>query len=377
MIIKKLNTMFHKHSRVLFAVFTVIIIIAFMDFLTPQRGGCDSFGGGKSYVGVAFGKKVSIADLQEFGRTFSIFAEVFEGRQSEMEYEQLFYWYCMNVKAEKAGVFVSDGEVTDFIRAFPAFFTDGKFDVNKYRKMTENLQRRGIDEDDLVEAIRLRLALTKLNELLVGQIVVTPSEVETLYRTSNTKVQIAAAVYTTASVTVKPTKEQLEAFFQANLPRYRIQRRVAASVVEIPNGDFIAAAKKSATPEQLARFYDLNKSLFADKDGKVKAFAQVKGEVMKRFLEAETAELAKRRAYDFASSIYENMNVPAERREAAFSAAAFSAAFSAAATSGALKTTMTSSSTDAESLGLTRIVPVGLLLVLFTLTTEPTIRPRS
>ena len=322
MIIKKLNTMFHKHSRVLFAVFTVIIIIAFMDFLTPQRGGCDSFGGGNSHVGVAFGKKVSIADLQEFGRVFSIYFEVFEGRPVDWDYEQLFHGYCMSVKAEKLGVSVSDGEVTDFIRSLPVFLSDGKFDVDKYRKMTENLQRRGIDEDDLAEAVRLRLVFAKLNELLAGQVVVTPSEVETLYRTRNTKIQIAAAVYSAASVTAKPTKEQLEAFFHANLPRCRIKRRVAAAVVEIPNGDFIPAARKSATSERLQRFYDLNKSLFADKDGKIKPFAQVKGEVMKRFLEAETAELAKHRAYDFASAIYENMNVPAERREAAFAAAA-------------------------------------------------------
>ena len=42
MIIKKLNSMFHKHSRWLFGIFAVIIIIAFMDFLTPGAGGCNS-----------------------------------------------------------------------------------------------------------------------------------------------------------------------------------------------------------------------------------------------------------------------------------------------------------------------------------------------
>jgi hypothetical protein len=323
MIIKKLNTMFHKHSRILFGAFTIIIIIAFMDFLTPQRGGCDSFGGGsKSNVGMAFGKKVSVADLQDFSRAVSIYFDVFEGRQIDLDYEQLFYWYCMSVKAEKSGVVVSDGEVADFIRSLPVFFTGGKFDAKKYRKLADNLETRGISEDDLAEAVRLQLEFAKLRGLLAGQIVVTPSEVETLYRTFYTKMQIAAAAYTAASVTAKPTKEQLEAFFHANQARYRIERRVAAAVVEIPNGDFIPAARKNATPERLESFYNLNKSLFSDKDGKVKPFAQVKGEVMKRFLEEETAELAKQRAYDFASAIYENMNVPAERREAAFAAAA-------------------------------------------------------
>ena len=41
MIIKKLNTMFHKHSRWLFGGFTIVIIISFMGFLTPGQFGCD------------------------------------------------------------------------------------------------------------------------------------------------------------------------------------------------------------------------------------------------------------------------------------------------------------------------------------------------
>ncbi|MBQ6352334.1 MAG: SurA N-terminal domain-containing protein [Lentisphaeria bacterium] len=321
MIIKKLNTMFHKHSRVLFGAFTLIIIVAFMDFLTPGKMGCDGMGADGSVVGRAYGKKVSIDDLQELNRRFSLYLEVFEGQRVDLEAEQLFSLFCRCAKAERDGLLVSDLEVADFIRTYPAFFTDGKFDQKKYRQLVANLNRRGIGDDDLVEAVRLRLLLLKQSNLLASRVVVTPSEVETLYRTGNTKFQIAAAAYTADSVVAKPTKAQLEAFFKANQARYRIPRRLAALVVEIPHGDFIAAAQKGVTEARVERFYNNNKSLFADKNGKERPFAEVRREVRKRLLEVETAELAKRKAYDFASAIYENMNIPAERREAAFAAA--------------------------------------------------------
>ena len=71
MIIKKLNSLFHKHSRRLFGLFTVLIIFAFTDFLTPGRnGGCDNQGSGN--VGTAFGKKVSINDMIEFQRNVAL-----------------------------------------------------------------------------------------------------------------------------------------------------------------------------------------------------------------------------------------------------------------------------------------------------------------
>ena len=318
MIIKKLNTMFRKHSKVLFGAFTLIIIVAFMEFLTPGKMGCDGRSSDGAVVGRAYGKKVTISDLQELHRHVSLFREVFGGQMVELEPEQLFYLFCLDVKAKMDGLFVSDQEVADFIRSFPAFFTDGKFDQKKYQQLTANLERRGIDDDELVEAVRQQILLLKLQNLQADHVVVTPSEVETLYRIGNTKLTVAAAAYTADSVTAKPDKAQLEAFFKANLARYRIPRRIAAVVVEIPYGDFIAAAQKNITDAKLESFYNENKLRFAAKDGKVKPFAEVKREVRKRLLEAESAELAKQRAYDFASSIYENMNLPSERREAAF-----------------------------------------------------------
>lgn len=81
MIIKKLNTMFHKHSRWLFGGFTIVIIISFMGFLTPGQFGCDGFGSGSGMtVGTAFGEKVTLGDLEQIRRENDVLARAEIGR---------------------------------------------------------------------------------------------------------------------------------------------------------------------------------------------------------------------------------------------------------------------------------------------------------
>ncbi len=73
----------------------------------------------------------------------------------------------------------------------------------------------------------------------------------------------------------------------------------------------------------MKKFFRDNPGLFAGKDGKTPKFDAVRGEVRKRFVSLESLELAKRKAYDFASSIYEEMNeIPAEKRGEFFASAA-------------------------------------------------------
>ena len=91
MIIKKLNTVFHKHSRVLFGAFTLIIIVSFLGFLTPGQFGCGDMQLGTPAAGEAYGQKVSIDDLRETQRRLSIFSEAFMGQRAEADLEQVFF----------------------------------------------------------------------------------------------------------------------------------------------------------------------------------------------------------------------------------------------------------------------------------------------
>ena len=73
MIIKKLNSVFHRHSRWLFGLITIVIIVSFIGFMVP--GSFFGFGpetGSGAGVGTAFGKKVTYEDLKEVHRNLEI-----------------------------------------------------------------------------------------------------------------------------------------------------------------------------------------------------------------------------------------------------------------------------------------------------------------
>ena len=323
MIIKKLNTVFHKHSKVLFGAFTLIIIVSFLGFLTPGQFGCGDMSLGAPAVGEAYGKKVTIDDLRETQRQFSIFSEAFTGQRFDVDFERVFFFHCARIKAEQLGIRVSAKEIGEAIRTVPMLMTEGKFDNAKYKTMIANLGRFGISEDELIEAIRTRLVIGKLQSRLAGSVIVTDSEIEEVFRSGFTKYQVAAAGFTADSVKTVPTEAQLKEFFEAHRAAYKIEGKFSAVVASVSANKFAAAAKKDATEERLKKFFSANIRLFVGKDGKVPEFGAVKPEVLKRFVAAESLESAKRKAYDFASSIYEKMNeIPAEKRKEFFATSA-------------------------------------------------------
>ena len=114
MVIRKLNSFFHKHSRILFGAFTVLIIIAFTDFLTPGRiGGCSA--DGAQTAGTAFGKKVSYNELSKFSRNISV-AQLLAGRRVNLpDVEYLFSYYCVFMHAEQLGLGAGADEIAKVI----------------------------------------------------------------------------------------------------------------------------------------------------------------------------------------------------------------------------------------------------------------------
>ncbi|UKI33026.1 MAG: hypothetical protein L6W00_05835 [Lentisphaeria bacterium] len=80
MIIKKFNTMFHKHSRWLFGAFTIVIIVSFMGFLTPGQFGLDMFSDpANTRVGTAFGEPVTYGELITEAERLQLFNQIFYG----------------------------------------------------------------------------------------------------------------------------------------------------------------------------------------------------------------------------------------------------------------------------------------------------------
>ena len=266
MIIKNLNTVFHKHSKILFGVLTLIIIVSFIGFLTPGQFGCNNSAGGSQAIGEVYGKKVSRDDLQEFANRYGIFS-----RNDGDNPERLFYQYCLSVRADQLGIHVSDEEVARFMNDYfstgrkkwqqkladpnfralleqnrnnPVFvniilakaeqdaFAGSEYDPESYKVFADEMKKRGISEDDIAEAARLQVKLSKLREYVIAQVVVTPAEADDLYRYQNTKLHFLVAA-ASADKLPAPKKEALTEFFNKNKGNYRCVR-----VVEFPDGKY-------------------------------------------------------------------------------------------------------------------------------------------
>ena len=328
MIIKKLNTMFYKHGRVLFAVFTFVIIITFLDFLTPGRGGCGEGGAwGTPGVGTAFGKKVTIDDLRDLSQQQQVINMIFYGGSGrDVRPEELFQEYCLLEKAAQLGVTASSKEVAQWLAALPLFQQDGKFSETKYREAMASFKKQGISEALLNQSVRTIVILSKLQQEVTSGVIVTDSEITETYRQMGTKYLVGVKQFAAKDYAAKVPAQDAEAlrrFFDENRALYTVEGKFTALAAEIPSAAFAEAARKLATPEALKAYFEANASRFADKDGKVPEYPAVAAKVAAAFISERSMELALNRAYDFSSRVYDEIaNAAADKRGGIFRAAA-------------------------------------------------------
>lgn len=311
MIIKKLNNVFHRHSRWLFGAFTIVIIVSFLGFLTPGTFGFGSYGGPESIkMGTAYGESVTYGQLRDISRNVSIFSELFYGApiSRDLPPENLFFYACVLEKAKKLGLTVSDKEVADLISKTPAFNVNGKFDKAAYTKAAGNLRANGITEKDLFDAFRQQILLEKLQRELTSGITVTDNEAEEMYRKLNTRYTVRNILFPAEkSDKIAVTDAELQQFFTENKSNYTIPGSVSALVVEIPYAAFANQAKKAATADAAQKLFDNNPKAFATDKIKDPKFNDVKAVVTKKLIENKTREYAVRAAYDFANSAFEKL----------------------------------------------------------------------
>ncbi len=307
MIIKKLNAVFHKHSRILFGAFTLLIIVAFTDFLTPgNRGGCSS--AAESTAGSAFGEKVTYKELGEFGRNISI-AFMLSGRQIEMpNYEQLFNYYCLIKRAEKLGLSAGNDEIAAIITANPAFQKDGKFDAAAYDKF---LKANKLTDGDVASALRLRLMEEKLMQLIARDNTVTDGEAEAFYQINNGVYTLKICQFDGKKFNVsKPTDAQITEYYNANKKQYTAPGTFEAVSVEIPYKSFETAAAKAVTGADVKAAAASGN--FNGADGKPLKSDEIK----KQLITVKCAELANKFADNLIRSLYKALEknpTPAEQ----------------------------------------------------------------
>ena len=315
MAISRLNVIFTKHHRIIFGVFAVLIIIAFV--LADWIGGGGSFFGnsyGNDQAAEIFGKKVTRADLNDQMHVTSL-RMLMEGRQvrsqEAVEYEAL-QDIAMKIMAERWKLTVSDEEVAKAIFAMPMFMDQaGKFDKASYdRVMTNFVKAQGFTENDFNEFLRLQLLTQKMALLQSEWVIVTDAERKSFEDMRNQQFKVLIATVKTADFVnqVKVEDKALNEYFQANRDKYLIPAKINALVVKFAPKRHLAGVK--LTEEELKNYYEQNKDSFKvvkDKKESIPAFAQIREKVRAQAAAAKALEMAREEARKFAGDVYDNI----------------------------------------------------------------------
>ncbi|MBE6390383.1 MAG: hypothetical protein E7043_09500 [Lentisphaerae bacterium] len=297
MVIKKLNSLFHKHSRVLFGAFTVLIILAFTDFLTPGNiGGCDD--PASTRVGTAFGEKVTAGELTDVYHDYSVFCAVMGMEMPNIDARQLFYQLCLIKRAEQLGLQVSDNEIADAISQSPRF--GGKFTKEAFDKF---LKDNRLSADRVATAMRAILVGSKLEKSFYDSVVVTDDEIKSFYEMAEAGFELDVCRFNAASYPVQEADAKtLREFFEKNKGNYRSEGVWETVTAVIPYAKYNAQAGEKVT----AKVLEEAKKVYTN---------MAEAELRKSLELVEAQKLAALEAGQLARSLYEKIDLSAPADE--------------------------------------------------------------
>lgn len=318
MLIRKINSGLMKHSRWLFGIFTVVIIISFVGFLTPTSSVFGIFNpNGIGTVGTVYGEDVDIDTIQDHARKLNTMLRLVNPYMTQqIPIEVVFNNYAMTKYAEKHGIIATDSDVAEAIRRMPVFQKDGKFDRETYENILSALYKReGISGADVSDALRLFILGNKVRENTFANLVTSDNEVRAFYDLNNQKFDYRKVNFKAEDFKkqVQTKGSDLKKFLEDNANRYIMPAKFNALVVEFPYAGFEAEAGKTLTPEKVKEYYESHPDEFLkaasakDKAPEVMPFEQVKAKAEKLALSAAARNMAAQEAQKFAKDIYEQV----------------------------------------------------------------------
>ena len=320
MVIRKMNTVLVKHNKILFGIFSVIIIISFVWFFTPGLDGSMLFGGAGSspnaVIGTVFGKKITNKQYQQAYRDRILLLEAMTGRDGSQFHnylvQTLFQEIARETAAEVMGITASDEEVANFIRNACAIFR-GKngFDPELYRKFAKTIQEReGRSITDFENLVRRMLAADKLSSELTSGVYLTPDEKDRMAVLLKEKFNAYLIEFPFSNYkNIKRGSAEAKAkglgdadmlnYYNANKKKFMTEPQMKAAVVCFP----YKPAKYTPSEKEIQAYYKAHENQFK-KNGKTEALAQVRGRIVAAIRQEKGRQQAQQAAKKFRDDLY-------------------------------------------------------------------------
>ncbi len=334
MVIRRMNTVLVKHNKILFGIFSVIIIISFVWFFTPGLDGSLLFGGAgaspNATVATAFGKKITNKQYQQAYRDRVLVLEAMTGRDPSQFHNYIEQTLILEIARETAadvlGISATDEEVGNFIRNACAVFRgkDG-FDPELYKKFAQNIQEReGRSIAEFENLVRRMLSADKVASELTKGICLTPDEKERMAVLLKEKFNARLIEFPFANYkNIKRGSAEAKAkglsdtdmlnYYKAHGKQFMTAPLMKALVVRFP----YTPANYAPTAKEIEAYYKAHENDFR-KNGKVQPLAQVRNQVAEAIRQEKGRLKAQQDAKNFRDALYsasESVENPAAQIE--------------------------------------------------------------
>jgi peptidyl-prolyl cis-trans isomerase D len=255
-----------KSVRIILGALLLLVGLSMLTYLVPSY----NTGSGASDVVVAqIGKdEITLPEVQR------LIQSSLRGRQMPPEMlpnfiptfiDQLVTERALAYQADRLGFKITDQDLANAIRmALPGLFQDGKFVGREAYAAT--LAQGNFTIEDYEAEMRRQVLLTRMRDVALEGVLVTPQEVEDVYRKRNEKVKVEFVKLTAdkykGEVQISP--EDMQAYFKANSQRYMVQEKRNLVVLLADQ----AKIEQSLNPPDtdLQRMYTQNRDQFRTGD---------------------------------------------------------------------------------------------------------------
>ncbi|MCA9726952.1 MAG: SurA N-terminal domain-containing protein [Candidatus Eisenbacteria bacterium] len=262
-----------RRSSKIFMWFMVVAFVGLIflawgaDFQVGKKGGPTRTGeigrvNGESISAQQYQQVVdnSLASFEQAGQPVS---EQTAAMVRTQAWENLVQQTLLRQQADKMGISISDREVADAVlnqplpefRQHPAFQTNGQFDLSKYQA---TLRSPSFDTRSLEAQYRYTLPLQKLQQRVIGTVVVSDDDVWEDYRMRNDKMKVEYLLVNSGNYQIDAAgipDDRLQSYYQEHRQSYELPPQAMVQYVLFP--------KKYTADDSLAT-YDLMSSLRED-----------------------------------------------------------------------------------------------------------------
>jgi peptidyl-prolyl cis-trans isomerase D len=249
-----------------------LVILAFVGFIFVQWGSGRFESAGLDRDVAAIGrKKISGEEFQKnLARSLDMYSKQFKNNFNRSLINQLgiaeqvlqgmVSALIIDHEAEKLNLSVSDAELKNTIRSYPAFQRDGSFiGSEEYERL---LAYNQIQVLDFEEGLKKEILADKLKELLSGGLVLDLGTLEEEYRKENDKAELEFIAFKSEAVKEEPELKtgELQDFYLRNKNLFKSPEKRAGQILFLKFADF----KKDIvlTEKELFAYYRNNISMF-------------------------------------------------------------------------------------------------------------------